>query len=213
MVKVHYFFDPMCGWCYGATSLLAAMAANSEVHLEFHPGGMIDNKAIDPSFRKHILEHDERIAKLTGATFGDGYVQRVQSNEEVVLDSFITARAILTAEQLGLSPLEMLKATQHAHYVEGKQVNHPEVLKELAVNLGLEGTQWHKAMNANVGIEQEEINKSQLLMQKLQVYGYPTLILEVNNELIKLPHTEFYGKPDEWRRLVDSYIQSSSMNP
>jgi putative protein-disulfide isomerase len=210
MVKVHYFFDPMCGWCYGATSLLAAMAANSEINLEFHPGGMIDNKAIAPSFRKHILEHDERIAKLTGATFGDGYIQRVQNNKEMVLDSFITARAILTAEQLGLPPLEMLKAIQYAHYFEGKQINHPEVLKELSVNLGLDGEQWHKAMTTNLGIEQEEINKSQQLMQKLQVHGYPTLILEVNNKLIKLPHSEFYGKPNEWRQLVDRYIDSES---
>ncbi|WP_417879394.1 DsbA family protein [Vibrio sp.] len=210
MVKVHYFFDPMCGWCYGATSLLSAMAANSEIKLEFHPGGMINNKAIDPSFRKHILEHDKRIDKLTGATFGDGYIQRVQSNEEIVLDSFITARAILTAEQLGLPPLEMLKAIQHAHYFEGKPVNHPEVLKELSVNLGLDGELWRKTMTANLGIEQEEINKSQQLMQKLQVHGYPTLILELNNKWIKLPHTEFYGRPDEWRQLVDRYIDSES---
>ncbi|SJN57995.1 DSBA-like thioredoxin domain protein [Vibrio ruber DSM 16370] len=212
MVTVHYFFDPMCGWCYGATSLLAVMAANSEIKLEFHPGGMIDNKAISPSFRRHILEHDERIAKLTGAAFGEDYIQRVQSNDEMVLDSFITARAILTAEQLGLPPLDMLEAIQRAHYFEGKLVNHPEVLKELSVNLGIDGEQWHNAMTANEGIEQKAISESQQLMQRLQVHGYPTLILEVNNQLIKLPHTDFYGKPDEWRQLVDRYIGSNSSN-
>lgn len=210
MVKVHYFFDPMCGWCYGATSLLAAIAANTEIELVLHPGGMIDNKAIEPDFRSHILANDERIAKMTGAQFGEEYIQRVKGNDEMILDSFITARAILTAKQLGIAPLDMLKAIQHAHYVDGKQVNHPEVLEELSVKLGLEGAQWHKTMNANLGIEQEEIQRSRLLMQRLQVYGYPTLILEVNNKLIALPHTEFYGKPDEWRQLVDSYIRSDS---
>ncbi|MGU3847546.1 DsbA family protein, partial [Vibrio diabolicus] len=24
MVTVHYFFDPMCGWCYGASPLIEA---------------------------------------------------------------------------------------------------------------------------------------------------------------------------------------------
>ncbi|MDG3084937.1 DsbA family protein [Vibrio hannami] len=210
MVKVHYFFDPMCGWCYGATSLLVAIAANTEIELALHPGGMIDNKAIEPDFRSHILVNDERIAKMTGAQFGDEYIQRVKSDDKMILDSFITARAILTAKQLGIAPLDMLKAIQHAHYVDGKQVNHPKVLEELSVKLGLEGAQWHKTMNANLGIEQEEIQRSRLLMQKLQVYGYPTLILEVANKFIVLPHTEFYGKPDEWQQLVDSYIRSDS---
>ncbi|EOD5239980.1 DsbA family protein, partial [Vibrio parahaemolyticus] len=25
MVTVHYFFDPMCGWCYGASPLIEAL--------------------------------------------------------------------------------------------------------------------------------------------------------------------------------------------
>ncbi|RZG16811.1 DsbA family protein [Pseudoalteromonas sp. CO342X] len=206
MVKVHYFFDPMCGWCYGATSLLDAIAANSDLKLELHPGGMIANQSIEKAFRNHILTSDARIASITGAQFGKGYIQRVKSNDPMILDSYITARAIITAEQLGIAPLNMLKTIQHAHYIESKQVNRTEVIEGLAVELGLDKNHWQQAMLANQGAEQTKIAQSRLLMQKLQVTGYPTLILEKHEKQIKLPHTAYYGKPDAWRQLIDDYI-------
>ncbi|WCE30923.1 DsbA family protein [Vibrio sp. SCSIO 43137] len=206
MVKVHYFFDPMCGWCYGATSLLAAIAANSEITLELHPGGMIDNRAIEPDFRNHILASDQRIAQITGAEFGEGYIQRVKSGDEMVLDSFITARAIVTAQQLGAAPLEMLKAIQSAHYFEGKQVNRPEVLQELAASLGLDTAVWKKAFTANQNIKRAEIHKSHQLMQQLQVQGYPTLIVEKDTVFTVLPHSRFYGRPKAWELLLASHV-------
>ncbi|RZG07773.1 DsbA family protein [Pseudoalteromonas sp. CO348] len=206
MVKVHYFFDPMCGWCYGATALLDAITANSDLKLELHPGGMIANQSIEKAFRNHILTSDARIASITGAQFGKGYIQRVESNDPMILDSYITARAIITAEQLGIAPLNMLKTIQHAHYIEGKQVNRTEVIEGLAVELGLDKNHWQRAMLANQGTEQTKIAQSRLLMQKLQVTGYPTLILEKHEKQIKLPHTAYYGKPDAWRQLIDDYI-------
>ncbi|PCK33190.1 DsbA family protein [Pseudoalteromonas piscicida] len=209
MVKVHYFFDPMCGWCYGATSLLDAIAANRELELVLHPGGMIANQSIEKAFRNHILISDAHIASITGAQFGKGYVQRVKSNESMILDSYITARAIITAEQLGITPLSMLKTIQHAHYVEGKQVNRVEVIDELAVELGLDKNLWQQAMQANRGAEQPKIAQSHLLMQKFKVRGYPTLILEKDETQVKLPHTAYYGKPDAWRQLIDDCIHQS----
>lgn len=206
MVKVHYFFDPMCGWCYGATALLDAIAANSDLKLELHPGGMIANQSIEKAFRNHILTSDARIASITGVQFGKGYIQRVKSNESMILDSYITARAIITAEQLGIAPLNMLKTIQHAHYIEGKQVNRAEVIEGLAVELGLDKNHWQRAMLANQGTEQTKIAQSRLLMQKLQVTGFPTLILEKHEKQVKLPHTAYYGKPDAWRKLIDDYI-------
>ncbi len=50
MVKVHYFYDPMCGWCYGATALLETLLASDNLELIYHPGGMINRQTISPSF-------------------------------------------------------------------------------------------------------------------------------------------------------------------
>ena len=36
MVKVHYFYDPMCGWCYGAISLVEVLAAHPDIDITMH---------------------------------------------------------------------------------------------------------------------------------------------------------------------------------
>lgn len=41
-MKLHYFYDPLCGWCYGASPLLQAVAALPGVSVEMHAGGMLD---------------------------------------------------------------------------------------------------------------------------------------------------------------------------
>ncbi|MGB5123519.1 MAG: DsbA family protein, partial [Vibrio fluvialis] len=50
MVTAHYIFDPMCGWCYGATALMQALAAHPEVNLVMHPGGMMTRSALSDDF-------------------------------------------------------------------------------------------------------------------------------------------------------------------
>ena len=34
---LHYIFDPMCGWCYGASAALAAVADRAGVRLNLLP--------------------------------------------------------------------------------------------------------------------------------------------------------------------------------
>ncbi|QTG90750.1 DsbA family protein, partial [Vibrio furnissii] len=95
MVTAHYIFDPMCGWCYGATALMETLAAHPDVNLVMHPGGMMTRRPLSDDFRQHILEADQRIAGLTRQPFGDAYIARVRSGETIMLDSYLTAQAIL----------------------------------------------------------------------------------------------------------------------
>ena len=57
-----------------------------EFEITYHPGGMIPKRAIDPSFRQHILPADKQIAGMTKAHFGDAYKARVASKGEFVVD-------------------------------------------------------------------------------------------------------------------------------
>ncbi|WP_238103902.1 hypothetical protein [Vibrio cincinnatiensis] len=75
MKTVHYIFDPMCGWCYGASPLIESLNAMPELHLSLHPGGMLTRQTIAEPFRQHILNADERIAQITGQHFGKRIVK------------------------------------------------------------------------------------------------------------------------------------------
>ena len=87
MNKIHYFYDPMCGWCYGATALISALnnfATENNWQVVMHPGGMIARRPIENGFRQHILSADEHIASLTKAEFGENYRARVASRQPLV---------------------------------------------------------------------------------------------------------------------------------
>ncbi|WP_282175944.1 DsbA family protein [Vibrio nereis] len=206
MVTIHYFYDPMCGWCYGATPLVESIVRSDKFKVALHPGGMLPAKTIEPAFRQHILDSDQRISKLTGVQFGQHYLERVTGNEELVLDSYLPIRAVLVGEALGLNPFTMLKAIQKAHYMDGKAVNKLTTLEEIAVQLGLDQKVWQEKMQTGQTLEIDAIDNSHRLMARLGVQGYPTIFLEDKGQLKRLPHTEYYGQAEQWHDFLDSLI-------
>lgn len=206
MVKTHYFFDPMCGWCYGATELIGILADSSEFEIAYHPGGMIPKRAIEPSFRQHILHADAQIAAMTNAHFGDAYKARIASAGTLILDSYLPTQAFLVGVEMGIEAHTMLKAIQQTHYQEGKELDKPEVLQTLAVSLNLDSKEWQTRMTKAEPFMIKLIQQSHTLMGQLQVSGFPTLIIEKDGQFIRLPHSAYYGKPTEWKTYLASLV-------
>ncbi|MEJ2763784.1 DsbA family protein [Photobacterium sp. MCCC 1A19761] len=206
MVTVHYFFDPMCGWCYGASSLIEHLNQRNGVSLVLHPGGMVANRAIDPSFRQHILQHDQQIARETGAVFGDDYVTRIKSTAPVVMDSYLTAQAILAADTVGGDPLEMLRAIQQGHYRHGLAVNQLDTLAALAEKIGLDESAWRATMAANEAQLHDTIAQTRQLMTQHQVSGYPTLMVETAQGWQKVAPSSFYRREEQWQSYWDGVL-------
>ena len=206
MVKVHYFYDPLCGWCYGATPLIEALNDSDAFELIYHPGGMVNRQAIETTFRQHILHSDEAIAEKTGALFGEAYKARIGSAEAVVFDSYIVARAVLVAEEMGLNTLTTLKAVQAAHYQQGRQIELLDILKDLAVQYGLNASVWLDKMILAESEVSEVIHETRKLMRQFQVNGYPALIAEFNGEWLALPHSAFYQRPSAWVSYLNQLV-------
>ncbi|MGO2512677.1 DsbA family protein [Marinomonas polaris] len=206
MVKVHYFFDPMCGWCYGATALVEILAEVPEFEITYHPGGMIPKRAIDPSFRQHILQADSQIATMTKAHFGDVYKARVAGAGDFIVDSYSTTRAFLVGQDMGIEAHKMLAAIQKAHYQDGKHLDELNVLADLAVSMGLDKTTWNEKMAGSEANMMNQVEESHQLMGQMQVSGYPTFIIEKDNRLMRLPHSNYYGKAEEWKNYLAGLV-------
>ena len=209
MVKIHYFFDPMCGWCFGASSLMEAIKATQGIELEMHPGGMIERRKMDSSFRQMVLSHDEKVKSITGQRFGEAYKKRVNGDESIILDSFLTAQAIVVMEQLSNKGFEMLNAIQTAHYQYGLDVSELAVLGELATVLGAEASDWQQAMAATKPSIDNVIAESRQRMSQWQINGFPTLVLETESETKRISHTQFYGHLVDWKQWLAELVSSS----
>ena len=206
MVNVHYFFDPMCGWCYGASSLIEVLANMSEFEIIYHPGGMIPKRAIDPSFRQHILQADEQIASMTKAHFGDAYKARVTSADEFIVDSYTTTRAFLVGQEMGVAAHKMLEIIQKSHYQEGQHLDQLDTVEKLAVSMGLDAITWNEKIAGSEAKMMGQIQESHELMSQMKVSGYPTLIIEKDGVLKTVSHSPYYGKPNEWKAYLTSLI-------
>lgn len=206
MVNIHYFYDPMCGWCYGATPLVAALVENKAVNLHFHCAGMLNSQVMTMAFRSHILAADSQINTLTGMRFGDAYKQRIQTDNNLTLDSYLPTQAIVAAKKQGIAEYAMLSAIQHAHYVNGLPVNELATLVTIATELGADKNRFKTDMAANKTHALNHIAHSKTMIAQLHVKGFPTLLVETESGLKPLSHTDYYGQLERWEKYINTYI-------
>lgn len=197
--KLHYIFDPLCGWCYAASPLLTALNERfgDELELVFHPGLLFaESREIEPSYREHIISADLRIAALAGVEFGAPYIQRVRTAPVLRYYSEPPAVAVMAAHALDPKMgLRMLESIQKSHYQDGEDVSDLLTLSKLALGLGLDADNFAQAQLNVQQILPSIAAEARNLMQTVGGNGFPTLVLERNGEYQKLDHNSAYGKP------------------
>src|SRR5881394_448812 len=81
MSKLLYcLYDPLCGWCYGATPAVSELAGISNVTVNLLPTGLFsgDRAAIlNDAFAATIWDIDQSIERMTGQRFSEDYRIRV----------------------------------------------------------------------------------------------------------------------------------------
>lgn len=183
---VTYLFDPLCGWCYGASSAIEQLGQHSGLTLELAPTGLFASggRILDAAFADYAWSNDLRIAKLTGQRFTEAYRQNVLGCHGSRFDSATTTLA-LTAVKLTepLRELETLKVLQTARYVQGLDTSVQSVVEALLQTLGLGlaaelmATGGAALLDANA----VRIRKAQGLMQTFGAQGVPTLVVTDNH--------------------------------
>ncbi|HHR5882615.1 TPA: DsbA family protein [Providencia alcalifaciens] len=211
-ITLHYIYDPYCGWCYAAAPLIAIAANHPNIHLELHGGGMLAGDArlhLDDQFRQYILQSDKRIAAMTGQVFGDDYIAMLHQ-PNVVMDSAPPQTAILAATKQGKG-VEMLKALQKAHYVSGRQIKQPEILTEVAQEIGLNVEQFQHDYDQCAQTETDaHIAQSKQLLGQSGASGFPTLLIEQQGKWLRVPLQNYLGEPEKWQQFLDSLVKAAN---
>ena len=198
---LHYIYDPLCGWCYGAAPL--AEAARRVMPVIGHGGGMMtgaNRKQVSPALRNYVMPHDHRIAELSGQPFGDDYFNGLLLDETAVFDSAPPIAAILAADDIAGRGLDLLSRLQKAHYIEGQRIADTDVLRALAVESGLDGEAFAQA-HARISKEelQPHIAASRRFLAQVGGHGFPTFVLEQEGRFEVLDTGRWLGKADAWR--------------
>lgn len=200
MPTLHYIFDPLCGWCYGAAPLVEAARAVPGLTVAFHGGGMMtgsNRRQITPEWRGYVLPHDRRIEQLSGQPFGDAYVNGLLNDTTAMMDSAPPITAILAAEVLAGKGLNMLQRVQRAHYVDGLRIAELPVLLALAQELGLDGAAFQAEYARQAGAAtQQHIDASRALLAQVGGQGFPTFVLDDGRgKLSVIDIGDYLGQP------------------
>src|SRR4051812_30426311 len=203
MTTLHYIFDPLCGWCYGAAPLISAARGIPGLTIALHSGGMMagaNRRAVTPQLRAYVMSHDKRIAQVSGQPFGAAYFDGLLRDTGAVLDSAPPTTAILAADEMAGVGLDMLHRLQHAHYVLGKRIGDTAVLAEVAQELGLDPVGFMQAYVRLAGAETERhFSESRAWLSRAGGHGFPTLAWEhANGALEQLDLGAWLGREAEW---------------
>jgi len=180
---VSYLFDPLCGWCYGASPMLEKLAAEPDFAVTLVPTGLFSYagaRPMDAVFAAYAWANDQRIERLTGQPFSNEYRQNVLGAHGGRFDS-APATLALTAVHVGEPEreFEALKAIQHARYVNGVDITDTSVLAAVLRELGLEDAARRisapgaELLDAN----RKRVDSARETMLRFGLQGVPSLIV------------------------------------
>ncbi|MBP1859456.1 DsbA family protein [Rhizobium herbae] len=200
-VHVTYLFDPLCGWCYGASLLLGQLGAAADLTVVLAPTGLFSGsgaRPMDEQFAAYAWSNDQRIASLTGQQFTDAYRSQVLARGGM-LDSgpatlALTAVALTAPER----ECDALRAIQEARYVSGRDVTDMSELRNMLESAGLMAAadRLASADPDLLAANRQRMASARALMREFAVNGVPALIVDDGTRRKLLKAQDLFGDGD-----------------
>jgi putative protein-disulfide isomerase len=182
--RLLYFFDPLCGWCYGFSPVIKQIAEEGKDSLEVEAitGGMMTGEREGPlgQFSSYILGAIPRVEEFTGVKFGEGYKKMISDSNHFsssVKPSIAVNVAKLLKPEIGVA---FASEILNIHFAEGYDLNADETYNVLAERFGFNGDEFLMAMkdDRNKRITEQEFERT----QRFGVSGFPCLVAERNGQ-------------------------------
>ena len=202
-IEITAFTDPVCTWCWGAEPVLRAVQERygDQVHLSYVMGGLVkdirafrdtangiggDPAGANRNIARHYLEasarHGMPVQADGFALFSDDYPSTYPQNE-----------AYLAARQQGEDAANrFLRRVREASAAEAQQTNRPEVLTQVAAEVGLDVGAFLTALND--GTAKAEFAADLETTAAYGVRGFPAFLFRVDGKQpLMLPSYQPYA--------------------
>lgn len=206
---VTYLFDPLCGWCYGASPMIQKLCQQNSLKLELAPTGLFagnNGRAMNAEFAQYAWSNDMRIAKMTGQRFTEQYRTQVLSRPGGRLDSE-TATLALTAVSLTEPQRELavLKLLQEARYVQALDITALPVVAQLLRDMGLVAAADCLTSGALElhSTNDTRLQSAQSLLQTFGLHGVPAIVVTSAGERRVLRGDALFGSFENLMTLLE----------
>lgn len=184
-MKILYFWDAYCGWCYGFNKLFTEFYKNhTDIEIEIVSGGLYilenSNKISEYTFK------NEEIVDMYKVEFGEAY-NKVAEEGELVLNSVQPAIALNTVKELipNSKLLDFAYDMQKKFFIEGKSLSEVSTYLELCEKYDLDYSDF--ALKLTIAFKDTNpIQQDFLKTLNLGIESYPTAVIEKNGEYFDL---------------------------
>lgn len=137
MTIATFIFDPLCGWCYGASPVLERMREDG-FGIDLLPTGLPDEaRPIDTEFAELIWSTDRLVAQHTGQPFTRAY-RTLLNGGSAHLDAWpATLAVIAVARTRPDRQSAWLQALQIARFVNGRDTGDLRTVETVLREIGL----------------------------------------------------------------------------
>lgn len=186
--RIYYFFDPLCGWCYGFSPTVKKLQENYGDRFVFAAitGGMIRNERARPlsEMAGYIKGAYKTVERHCGVKFGDAFINLLDE-EEVWFGSEPPSLAFVTMKHLVPGrDIELAGKITALISFDGKRPGDVESYKDYAESFGVNYNDFL------LGYNSEEMKKHMQdefdVTANLGISGFPALVLERDKKLYLL---------------------------
>ena len=197
--RVTYLFDPLCGWCYGASPMLDQLVGRPDLALEPLATGLFAGagaRPMDAGFAAFAWTNDQRIARLTGQVFSEAYRHTILGDHTRLFDSgpatlALTAVALTAPDRV----FDALKAIQNARYVDGRDNTDSTVLAQILRSLGLadSASRLVDPDDALIAAYRARLESARAEMDRFGAGGVPALVAGSGDTRRLIPSGALFG--------------------
>ncbi len=137
-----YGTDPLCGWCFAFRPAMRALTeAHPDLPVRVVYGGLVIGERVQPlaAMRGLMTAGLEEVRRRAGVAAGEAFYTGLLADGRYIGDSEPPCRAIWTVQQIApAQAYAFADALSEAFYVEGRPLDEPQVLAELAGRQGVD---------------------------------------------------------------------------
>ena len=174
-----YFFDPLCGWCYGFSTVITELHSKykSEIAFDVISGGMITGDRIGPigEVAPYIKTAYKTVEDRTGVKFGEKFLRDVLDEGSTVFSSIPPSQALMAVKQLApVMAFQFASTLKKAIYFDGINPNNFEAYLPYVEAIGISKEAFMATVQTQntVDLTLQDFDVS----NQVGITGFPTLI-------------------------------------
>lgn len=181
-IKITYYYDALCGWCYGFSPVFEQIHAtyNSKIEFEVVSGGLFLGERIGPinEIAPYIKQGAYKtVESRTGVKFGADFIEKALNQGKMSMNSLYPTIALcIVKEEYPNQHIAFASLLHQAFYVDGMDSENIEGYEAYVKTLGISIADFNKKMKAP-NYKQKALSEFNRSNQQ-GIGGFPALVIE-----------------------------------